>query len=154
MEVFMSERISQTQLYKTQPALAQHLIGLAKAAEDSGLAKSLIHLMKLRASQLNGCAFCQHMHASEARKDGEQQHRLDILPAWREVTSVFTTQEKAALRWTEALTLVADRGVSEQDYAAVADVYSVQEIVNLTALIVTINSWNRIAVAFHFQPAC
>jgi AhpD family alkylhydroperoxidase len=154
MEVFMSERISQTQLYKTQPALAQHLIGLAKAAEDSGLAKSLIHLMKLRASQLNGCAFCQHMHASEARKDGEQQHRLDILPAWREVTSVFTTQEKAALRWTEALTLVADRGVSEQDYAAVADVYSVQEIVNLTALIVTINSWNRIAVAFHFQPTC
>lgn len=150
----MSERISQTQLYKTQPALAQHLIGLAKAAEDSGLAKSLIHLMKLRASQLNGCAFCQHMHASEARKDGEQQHRLDILPAWREVTSVFTTQEKAALRWTEALTLVADRGVSEQDYAAVADVYSVQEIVNLTALIVTINSWNRIAVAFHFQPTC
>jgi AhpD family alkylhydroperoxidase len=154
MEVFMSERISQTQLYKTQPALAQHLIGLAKAAEDSGLAKSLIHLMKLRASQLNGCAFCQHMHASEARKDGEQQHRLDILPAWREVTSVFTTHEKAALRWTEALTLVADHGVSEQDYAAVAEVYSEQEIVNLTALIVTINSWNRIAVAFHFQPTC
>jgi AhpD family alkylhydroperoxidase len=148
----MSERISRTAVYKTQPAIVQHLVGLAKAAEDSGLDKSLIHLIKIRASQLNGCAFCQHMHANEARKDGEQQHRLDVLPSWREVTSVFTAREQAALIWTEALTLVAGKGVSEQDYAAVAAHYSEQEILNLTALIVTINSWNRIAVAFHFQP--
>lgn len=148
----MSERISRTAVYKTQPAIVQHLVGLAKAAEDSGLDKSLIHLIKIRASQLNGCAFCQHMHANEARKDGEQQQRLDVLPSWREVTSVFTAREQAALIWTEALTLVAGKGVSEQDYAAVAAHYSEQEILNLTALIVTINSWNRIAVAFHFQP--
>ena len=148
----MSERISRQQVYKNQPAIVQHLVGLAKAAEDSGLEKSLIHLMKIRASQLNGCAFCQHMHAAEARKDGEQQQRLDVLPAWHEVTSAFNAREQAALRWTEALTLVAAHGVSDEDFAAVAAVYTELEILNLTALIVTINSWNRIAVAFHFQP--
>ncbi|WP_348728942.1 carboxymuconolactone decarboxylase family protein [Rheinheimera texasensis] len=148
----MSERISRTQVYKMQPALLQHLVALAKAAEASGLPHSLIHLIKIRASQLNGCAFCQHMHANEARKDGEKQQRLDVLPAWREVGAVFTPAEQAALRWTEALTLVAQQGVSDADYAAVAAEYSEAQILDLSVLIVTINSWNRIAVAFHFQP--
>jgi len=148
----MSERISRSQVYKMQPALLQHLVALAKAAEASGLPHSLIHLIKIRASQLNGCAFCQHMHANEARKDGELQQRLDVLPAWREVGAVFTPAEQAALRWTEALTLVAQQGVSDADYAAVAAEYSEAQILDLSVLIVTINSWNRIAVAFHFQP--
>ncbi len=148
----MSERISRTQVYKMQPALLQHLVALGKAAEASGLPHSLIHLIKIRASQLNGCAFCQHMHANEARKDGELQQRLDVLPAWREVGAVFTPAEQAALRWTEALTLVAQQGVSDADYAAVAAEYSEAQILDLSVLIVTINSWNRIAVAFHFQP--
>jgi len=148
----MSERISRTQVYKMQPALLQHLVALAKAAEASGLSASLIHLIKIRASQLNGCAFCQHMHANEARKDGENQQRLDVLPAWREVGAVFTPAEQAALRWTEALTLVAQQGVSDADYAAVAAEFSEAQILDLSVLIVTINSWNRIAVAFHFQP--
>ncbi len=148
----MSERISRTQVYKMQPALLQHLVALAKAAEASGLPHSLIHLIKIRASQLNGCAFCQHMHANEARKDGEKQQRLDVLPAWREVGAVFTPAEQAALRWTEALTLVAQQGVSDADYATVAAEYSEAQILDLSVLIVTINSWNRIAVAFHFQP--
>ena len=148
----MSERISRSQVYKMQPALLQHLVALAKAAEASGLPHSLIHLIKIRASQLNGCAFCQHMHANEARKDGELQQRLDVLPAWREVGAVFTPAEQAALRWTEALTLVAQQGVSEADFAAVAAEFSEAQILDLSVLIVTINSWNRIAVAFHFQP--
>lgn len=148
----MSERISRTQVYKMQPALLQHLVALAKAAEASGLPHSLIHLIKIRASQLNGCAFCQHMHANEARKDGDKQQRLDVLPAWREVGAVFTPAEQAALRWTEALTLVAQQGVSDADYAAVAAEFSEAQILDLSVLIVTINSWNRIAVAFHFQP--
>ncbi len=148
----MSERISRSQVYKMQPALLQHLVALAKAAEATGLSASLIHLIKIRASQLNGCAFCQHMHANEARKDGELQQRLDVLPAWREVSAVFTPAEQAALRWTEALTLVAQQGVSDADYAAVAAEYSEAQILDLSVLIVTINSWNRIAVAFHFQP--
>lgn len=148
----MSERISRMSVYKNQPAIVQHLVGLAKAAEGSGLAKILIHLMKIRASQLNGCAFCQHMHAAEARNDGEQQHRLDVLPVWHEVRSVFSEREQAALAWTEALTLVAASGVPDEAFAKVSAVYTEQEILDLTALIVTINSWNRIAVAFHFQP--
>ncbi len=148
----MSERISRTQVYKMQPALLQHSVALAKAAEASGLSHSLIHLIKLRASQLNGCAFCQHMHANEARKDGEKQQRLDVLPAWREVGAVFTPAEQAALRWTEALTLVAQHGVSDADFAAVAAEYSEAQILDLSVLIATINIWNRIAVAFHFQP--
>ena len=148
----MSERISRTQVYKMQPALLQHLVALAKAAEASGLPHSLIHLIKIRASQLNGCAFCQHMHANEARKDGDKQQRLDVLPAWREVGAVFTPAEQAALRWTDALTLVAQQGVSDADYAAVAAEFSEAQILDLSVLIVTINSWNRIAVAFHFQP--
>ena len=148
----MSERIGRMSVYKNQPAIVQHLVGLAKAAEGSGLAKSLIHLMKISASQLNGCAFCQHMHAAEARKDGEQQYRLDVLPAWHEVRSAFSEREQAALAWTEALTLVAGTGVTDEDFAKVSAVFSEQEILDLTALIVTINSWNRIAVAFHFQP--
>ena len=148
----MSERISRSQVYKMQPALLQHLVALANAADASGLSAGLIHLIKIRASQLNGCAFCQHMHANEARKDGELQQRLDVLPAWREVSAVFTPAEQAALRWTEALTLVAQQGVSDADYAAVAAEYSEAQILDLSVLIVTINSWNRIAVAFHFQP--
>lgn len=148
----MSERISRTQVYKMQPALLQHMMALAKATEASGLPHSLIHLIKLRASQLNGCAFCQHMHAGEARKDGELQQRLDVLPAWREVGAVFTPAEQAALRWTEALTLVAQQGVSDADFAAVAAEYSDAQILDLTVMITIINSWNRIAVAFHFQP--
>lgn len=148
----MSERISRSQVYKMQPALLQHLVALAKAAEASGLNTSLIHLIKIRASQLNGCAFCLHMHAGEARKDGELQPRLDVLPAWREVGAVFTPAEQAALRWTEALTLVAQQGVSDADFAAVAAEFSDAQILDLSVLITTINSWNRIAVAFHFQP--
>ena len=147
----MSKRITQPDVYKLQPTILKSLIGLGDAAA-SELEHSLIHLVKLRASQLNGCAFCQHMHANEARKDGEQQHRLDILPAWKEV-DIFSARERAALAWTEALTLVANDGVSDEIYAATAQHFTEKELVNLTAAIVTINAWNRIAVGFHFAPA-
>ncbi|HSX52295.1 MAG TPA: carboxymuconolactone decarboxylase family protein [Cellvibrio sp.] len=147
----MSKRITQPDVYKLQPAILKSLIGLGDAAA-SELEHSLIHLVKLRASQLNGCAFCQHMHANEARKDGEQQHRLDVLPAWKEV-DIFSARERAALAWTEALTLVANDGVSDEIYAATAQHFTEKELVNLTAAIVTINAWNRIAVGFHFAPA-
>ncbi len=147
----MSKRITQPDVYKLQPTILKSLIGLGDAAA-SELEHSLIHLVKLRASQLNGCAFCQHMHANEARKDGEQQHRLDVLPAWKEV-DIFSARERAALAWTEALTLVANDGVSDEIYAATAQHFTEKELVNLTAAIVTINAWNRIAVGFHFAPA-
>jgi len=108
-------------------------------------------LLKLRASQINGCAFCQHMHANEARHDGETQTRLDVLAAWREVP-IFTNRERAALGWTEALTQIAGKGVSDDEFAKVSAEFTQTEIVNLTAVIVAINSWNRIAVGFGFIP--
>lgn len=147
----MQERISQATLYKAQPAIAESLIGLGQAAIDSGLEKSLIHLVKLRASQINGCAFCQHMHLEEARKDKEAQTRLDLLAVWHEVT-IFSAREAAALQWTEALTSIAGRGVSEDAYTRVSAHFNAEEVINLTAAVIAINSWNRIAVAFHFQP--
>ena len=147
----MSKRIIQSDVYKLQPAIVKSLIGLGDAAAHE-LEHSLIHLVKLRASQINGCAFCQHMHANEARKDGEQQHRLDVLPAWEEV-DIFSARERAALAWTEVMTLVANEGISDEIYAATAQHFTEKELINLTAAIVTINAWNRIAVGFHFAPA-
>ncbi len=146
----MQQRINQADVYKLQPALLKSLIGLGDAAA-SELEHSLIHLVKLRASQINGCAFCQHMHANEARKDGEQQHRLDVLPAWREV-AIFSARERAALAWTEALTRLADQPVSDACFTEVRTQFSEKEIVNLSAAIATINAWNRIAVGFNFAP--
>lgn len=146
----MKERIAYQEVYKLQPVLAQSLIALSEAAAEK-LEHSLIHLVKLRASQLNHCAFCQHMHANEARKDGEQQSRLDVLPAWKEVP-IFSARERAALRWTEQLTLQAQHDIHDQDFSVVQTHFSEEEIVNLTAVIVAINAWNRIAVGFHFLP--
>lgn len=146
----MQQRIKQPDVYKLQPALLKSLIGLGDAAA-SVLEHSLIHLIKVRASQINGCAFCQHMHANEARKDGEQQHRLDVLPAWREV-NIFSARERAALGWTEALTRLADQPVSDACFTEVTAHFSEREIVNLSAAIATINAWNRIAVGFNFAP--
>ena len=147
----MQERIPYANVYKTQPVLAKSLMAIGEAVLASGLEASIYHLVKLRASQINGCAFCQHMHSNEARKDGESQIRLDVLPAWHEVP-IFTKRERAALGWTEALTLIAGKGVSDEDFAKVSAEFTQAEIVNLTALIVSINSWNRIAVGLNFIP--
>jgi AhpD family alkylhydroperoxidase len=147
----MNDRIPQASVYQLQPAIAKALLGLGQAAIASGLEVSLIHLIKLRASQINGCAFCQHMHANEARHDGETQTRLDVLAAWHEVP-IFTARERAALGWTEALTLIAGKGVSEEEFNKVSAEFTQTEIINLTAAIVAINSWNRISVGFNFIP--
>lgn len=147
----MNERIPYANVYQTQPVLAKSLISIGEAALASGLEPSLYYLVKLRASQINGCAFCQHMHVNEARRVGESQTRLDVLGAWREVP-IFNERERAALAWTEALTQVAGKGVAEKEFAKVAAEFSVAEVVNLTAVIVAINSWNRIAMGFNFIP--
>jgi len=147
----MNERIAYASVYKAQPILAKSLIDIGEAVLASGLEAPLYHLIKLRASQINGCAFCQHMHANEAWHDGETQTRLDVIAAWREVP-FFTDRERAALGWTEALTQIAGKGVSDDDFAKVSAEFNTAEIVNLTAVIVAINSWNRIAVGFGFIP--
>ncbi len=146
----MQERLSRNKVYQLQPALLTSLVSLGEKAA-AGFNPKLVHLVKLRASQINGCAFCQHMHAAEARKDGENQQRLDLLGAWYK-TGVFSEQECAALHWTEVLTRLAGNKVTDSDYQNVASVFNQQQIVDLTSLIMTINAWNRLAVGFNFQP--
>jgi len=147
----MQERIQQQRFYQLQPQLPQALIALGKSASASTLEAKLIHLVKIRASQINGCGFCLHMHHAEARKDGESQERLDILLAWREVP-YFNERERAALAWTEALTLIAQQSVSDQLYDTVTSQFNETELANLTATIIEINGWNRIVAGFHFVP--
>ena len=113
----------------------------------TGLDPSLIHLVKLRASIVNGCAYCVDMHVNEARKDGLSEQWISLVSVWKEA-QVFTVRERAALRWTDAVTLVGETGVPDEDYAAVKEHFSDTDIVNMTVAIGTINLWNRLAVSF------
>jgi AhpD family alkylhydroperoxidase len=112
---------------------------------------TLAQLVKIRASQINGCTVCLHMHASEARKAGESEERIFMLDAWRE-TALYSPRERAALAWTEALTLVAETQAPDADYEAAAAQFTPEELVNLTLMIGVINSFNRIGVGFRVKP--
>lgn len=147
----MKERMSRQHVYQLQPQLPKALVALADAAEPS-LGKNLTHLVKLRASQLNRCAFCLNMHSDEARKDGESQLRLDVLAAWREAPC-FDKREKAALAFCDALTQLSAEGVTDGLYDELSVYFDEREIVDLTAMIIVINSWNRVVAAMHFVPA-
>lgn len=134
------------------PAAYQAMLGLERYVRASGLEHSLLELVKLRASQINGCAFCVDMHARDARGGGEAERRLYALPVWREAP-FFTARERAALAWTEALTLVAQHPDLDGPYAALVQHFSDKERVDLTLAIGAINTWNRIAIGFGAQPA-
>ncbi|MBC4017222.1 carboxymuconolactone decarboxylase family protein [Siccirubricoccus deserti] len=138
--------------FAAAPKLLQAMVQLEKAVVSSGLEHSLIELVKTRASQINGCAFCIDMHTRDARKAGETEARLYLLNAWREAPH-YTPRERAALAWTEALTLVAATHAPDADYAALQPHFDEAEIVQLTMLIVTINAWNRLAIGFRAVPA-
>ena len=118
--------------------------GMLKAA---GLEESLMELVKIRASQINGCAHCLHMHTTEARKKGETEERLYLLDAWRD-SPLYNDRERAALAWTEALTRVAETHAPDEVYNEVAKHFTEEEAVTLTLLIVAINGWNRIQIGF------
>jgi len=136
--------------YAVAPEAVAPLLALEASFKDSGLEFSLIELVKTRASQINGCAFCVHMHTRDARGAGETEERLYLLSAWREST-LYTDRERAALAWTEALTLIAETHAPDEDYAALKAQFTDEESVKLTLLIGTINLWNRIAVGFRSQ---
>lgn len=119
--------------------------------KSSGLEPSLRELVKVRASQINGCAFCIDMHTKDARARGESEQRLYELNAWREAP-FYTEREQAALAWTEAVTTVTDGHVSDEVYESVRSQFSESEIVNLTLAVITINGWNRMAIAFRAVP--
>jgi AhpD family alkylhydroperoxidase len=144
----MEQRLN---LQDAAPEGYKAMIGLEIYLARCGLEASLKELVKVRASQINGCAFCLDMHTTDARKHGESERRLHMLPAWREV-SWFNARERAALAWTEALTLLPQSQAPDADYNAVREVFSDKEIADLTLLIATINAWNRFGVGFRLQP--
>jgi AhpD family alkylhydroperoxidase len=127
------------------PAI-QAMLKVEDAVKNSGLELSLYHLVKMRASFINGCAFCIDMHSKDARAHGETEARLYLLGAWHE-SPLYTPRERAALAWTDALTLIADTHAPDADYEELQKHFTDAEISNLTVLVATINAWNRIAIA-------
>lgn len=137
--------------YTASPDAYKAMMALETAVSKLPLEKSLIELVKLRASQINGCAFCIDMHTADAMKDGETPRRLFAVTAWREAP-FFTNRERAALAWTESMTQVSLTHAPDEDYALLSAEFSPKEMVDLTVAISTINSWNRLAVGFRKMP--
>jgi AhpD family alkylhydroperoxidase len=135
------------QYTKIAPAAVKALLDVEKYLKASGLEESLVELVKMRASQINGCAYCLDMHSKDARKNGETEQRLYVLSAWHE-SSLYTPREHAALAWTESLTRLPETAAPDEDYQPLAGHFSEKEIVDLTVLIGMINLWNRIGVGF------
>lgn len=133
------------------PDVYAGLAALTKAVDASGLEKGLTELVKLRASQINGCAFCLKFHLGLARKAGVTQDKLDLLATWWDA-DLFSEREKAALAYAEALTTLEGDAASDEVWAAVRAVFSDDEALFLTVSIATINAWNRIGIALHFKP--
>ncbi|MEX3899790.1 carboxymuconolactone decarboxylase family protein [Paraburkholderia sp. BR10954] len=138
--------------YKANPAAIKSLLGVEERIGKSALEKSLTELVRLRASQINGCAYCVDMHTSDARKGGETERRLATVVVWRE-TPFFTDRERAALEWTEAVTRVSHDHVPDAVWQAVRPHFSDEELVDLTLLVSAINAWNRFAISFRKMPA-
>jgi AhpD family alkylhydroperoxidase len=132
---------------KAAPGARDALLRLSEYVHRSGLEESLLGLVFLRASQMNGCAFCIDMHWKDLRAMGQSEETLYMLNAWRESPG-YTERERAALAWTEAVTLVTEGHVPDEVYAAARIQFSDQELVNLTLAIAAINSWNRMSIAF------
>jgi AhpD family alkylhydroperoxidase len=136
---------------KAAPEASTAILKLEEYVSSTGLEASLLDLVKIRASQINGCAWCIDMHTKDARAEGETEQRLYALPAWRE-TPFYTSRERAALAWAESVTLVAQSGVPDQVYEEVKREFSGKELVDLTMAIIAINCWNRLNVAFRTVP--
>ncbi len=136
---------------KAAPEVLNAMLALERQVHASGLEVSLLDLVKLRASQINGCAYCIDMHSKDARARGETEQRLYELDAWRE-TRFYSARERAALAWTEAVTLVANGHVADDVYEEAHKQFSDRELAFLTLAIVAINSWNRLAIAFRAEP--
>lgn len=144
----MQQRIDATNV---SPAAYKAVAALQTYVDQSSLDAKLRELIKICASQINGCAFCIAMHTRDARKLGESDERMHLLNAWREAP-IYTAREQAALAWTEAITRIADGHVPDEIYEQVKRQFSEKEIVDLTAAAVAINGWNRIAIAFRSTP--
>lgn len=136
--------------FKAAPAAMKAMLALETASRQLAIPAALRQLVKMRVSQINGCAYCLDMHAPEAREAGVPQQKLDVLAAWRE-SPAFDARERAALGWAEALTRLEATGAPQRDYDALAAQFGEAERVELTLFINTINAWNRFAVGFRSQ---
>ena len=144
----MNSRIN---LMHVNPGVMQAMLGLERQVRRAGLDHRLLDLIRMRASQINGCDYCLDMHSKDARAAGETEQRLYGLNAWRE-TPYYSARERAALEWTEALTRVAETGVPDDVYDRVREQFSEDELVHLSLAIVAINGWNRLNVAARTVP--
>lgn len=133
--------------YEASPEMMKPVFALNKAVDQCGLEKGLLHIIKLRASQINGCSFCVDMHSREARGDGESEQRVHLVAAWQE-SPLYTKRERAAFAWTEKLTKLAGRMVEDEDYDEVRKHFTEDELVKLSVAISMINVWNRLCVPF------
>ena len=140
------------EFYSASPEAIKALIALEGAVNKLGIAPEIMELIKLRASQINGCAYCVDLHTSDMRKAGETERRIAAVCVWEE-TPFFTPRERAALAWTEAVTRIADTRAPDAVYRELAEQFSPKEMVDITLAINTINSWNRLAIAFRKGPA-
>jgi AhpD family alkylhydroperoxidase len=132
---------------KVDPAAVRAMLGLENYNHESGLEPRLVELVKMRASQINGCAYCLDMHSKDARAVGETEQRLYVLNAWREAP-FYSDRERAALAWTEAVPLISEGGIPDELFEATREHFSESELVALTIAIITINGWNRLAIPF------
>ena len=136
--------------YEAAPGARAVMVEVEKYINSGRLEHSLIELVKMRASQINGCAFCLDRHSKDARKNGETEQRLHVLAAWRE-SSLYSPRERAALAWTEALTAIANNHAPDTLFEEVRALFTDEELTNLTLLVCQINSWNRFAIAFRYR---
>lgn len=137
--------------FKASPKGYEAMSVLGRFADNCGLERSLLELVKMRASQINGCAYCLDMHSKDARALGETEQRLYLLNAWRE-SPFYSARERSALEWTEAITLISEHGVPDDVYERASQEFTPEELANLTLAAVTINSWNRLSIAFQVTP--
>ncbi|MEI9981739.1 MAG: carboxymuconolactone decarboxylase family protein [Edaphobacter sp.] len=147
----MDTRMELAQFSRIAEGVSTALRAISKAVADSGLEPGLIELIKIRASQWNGCAFCTQFHLNVARKHNVPDTKLDLVAVWRDA-GIFSTREKIALEWTEALTAITPDGISDELYADTIQEFGVAELAFLTSAIANINAWNRIATAYQFTP--
>ncbi|MBU8974793.1 carboxymuconolactone decarboxylase family protein [Lysobacter sp. MMG2] len=138
---------SRLDFYKASPDAAKAMIAMQAAVNKLSLKSSLLELVKLRASQLNGCAYCVDVYSTDARRQGERDRRLHAVAVWRE-SPFFTEEERAALAWTEALTRISDTGAPDSDYERLSRHFDERQRADLTVAINTVNAWNRLEMAF------
>ena len=146
----MSNRINIIQLL---PEAVKGLVSIEKYLGTTAIPPLHKELIKMRSSQINGCAFCIDMHSRDARKLGETEQRIYLLNAWREVDNLYTDEERCILAITEEVTLISNKGLTDETYAKAAELFEPDYIAQLIMAAITINAWNRIAISTHMQPA-